>query len=62
VVTTTVTPIARVTQRQRGDGGRPSGNSSKIKAVRPSKGTNATLPIQAIEPAHRSIPAPPADT
>ena len=33
------------------------------RGVGPIKGTNATLPIQAIEPAHRSIPSPPlADT
>jgi hypothetical protein len=62
VVATTRTPIAQASQRQRRDGGRPSGNSSRMSAVRPSKGTNAKLLTKPIRRAHLSTSVPLVDT
>jgi hypothetical protein len=53
--------MAQTSQRQRRDGGRPSGNSNKIRAVRPSKDTNAKPFTQAIRPAHPNTLIPLAD-
>lgn len=55
-VTRMTTPIAQATQRERCEGGRPSGNSSRISAVRPSKGTNAKLFTQATGTTHPGAP------
>jgi hypothetical protein len=53
--------ISQTRGRQRRDGGRPSGNSSRIRVVRASSGANTKSPTQTTGLAQRTGPgSPPA--